>query len=160
MAITCSMYYCIDFYSGAFFGKPYLLLIPALRYNHILMTQMYVCIYVCTYTQDLTISKSRRTNCSDSPRYLEASVEDDTLKNVVPHSVATALANNVFPVPGGPTINTPFHGLLIPWKYCGIHSGSTTASSSSLLASFRPAISSLCKEWRTSMIYKKHVYLW
>jgi hypothetical protein len=30
-----------------------------------------------------------------------------TLKNVVSHSVATALANRVLPVPGGPNINTP-----------------------------------------------------
>lgn len=51
-----------------------------------------------------------------SPRHFEANVADETLKNVVPHSVATALASNVFPVPGGPNIRTPFHGLLIPWK--------------------------------------------
>ena len=70
-------------------------------------------------------------------------MDDDTLKNVVPHSVATALANNVFPVPGGPTINTPFHGRLMPWKYPGIHNGSTTASSNNLLASVNPAMSSL-----------------
>lgn len=54
-----------------------------------------------------TISKSTRTSFSDSPLYLEVSVEEDTLKKVVPHSVATALANMVFPVPGGPTIKTP-----------------------------------------------------
>jgi hypothetical protein len=41
-------------------------------------------------------------------------VEEETLKKVVPHSVATALANMVFPVPGGPTIKTPFHGRRIP----------------------------------------------
>jgi len=54
-----------------------------------------------------TISKSSLTSFSDSPRYLEVSVEEVTLKNVVPHSVATALARRVFPVPGGPTISTP-----------------------------------------------------
>lgn len=54
-----------------------------------------------------TISNSRRTSFSDSPLYLEVRVEEDTLKKVVPHSVATALANIVFPVPGGPTIRTP-----------------------------------------------------
>ena len=43
-------------------------------------------------------------------------MEEETLKKVVQHSVATALANMVFPVPGGPTINTPFHGRRIP---CG-----------------------------------------
>ena len=43
-------------------------------------------------------------------------MDEETLKNVVPHSVATALANIVLPVPGGPTMRTPFHGLLIPCK--------------------------------------------
>lgn len=62
----------------------------------------------------ITISKSRRTSFSDSPLYFEVRVEDDTLKNVVPHSVATAFANIVFPVPGGPTISTPFQGRRIP----------------------------------------------
>lgn len=56
---------------------------------------------------DFTISKSSRTSFSDSPLYLEVRVEEETLKKVVRHSVATALASNVFPVPGGPTINTP-----------------------------------------------------
>lgn len=55
----------------------------------------------------LTISKSSRTSFSDSPLYLLARLDVETLKNVVPHSVATALANMVLPVPGGPTINTP-----------------------------------------------------
>lgn len=54
-----------------------------------------------------TISNNRRTNFSDSPLYLDVSVEEETLKKVVPHSVATALASIVFPVPGGPTISTP-----------------------------------------------------
>jgi len=31
----------------------------------------------------------------------------DRLKNVVPHSVATAFASRVLPVPGGPTIIIP-----------------------------------------------------
>jgi hypothetical protein len=62
----------------------------------------------------LTISNNSLTSFSDSPRYLEVRVEEETLKKVVPHSVATALANMVFPVPGGPTINTPFHGRRIP----------------------------------------------
>lgn len=56
---------------------------------------------------DFTISNNSRTSFSDSPLYLEVRVEEDTLKKVVRHSVATALASNVFPVPGGPTINTP-----------------------------------------------------
>ena len=47
-----------------------------------------------------------------SPRYFEVRVEEETLKKVVPHSVATALARRVLPVPGGPTMSTPFHGRL------------------------------------------------
>ena len=39
--------------------------------------------------------------------YFEARVEEETLKKVVWHSVATALASIVFPVPGGPNISTP-----------------------------------------------------
>jgi len=62
------------------------------------------------------ISNNSLTNFSDSPRYLDVIVDEETLKNVVPHSVATALANIVFPVPGGPTIKTPFHGLRMPYK--------------------------------------------
>ena len=46
---------------------------------------------------------------SDSPRHLELRLEDETLKNVVPHSVATALASSVLPVPGGPTIIMPYN---------------------------------------------------
>lgn len=34
-------------------------------------------------------------------------MDEETLKKVVLHSVATALAKRVFPVPGGPTISTP-----------------------------------------------------
>lgn len=63
-----------------------------------------------TPSPTLTISNIRRTILSDSPRYLEPRVEVETLKKVVPHSVATALASMVFPVPGGPTIRTPWGG--------------------------------------------------
>ncbi len=38
----------------------------------------------------LAISKSSLTSFSLSPLYLEVRVEEETLKNVVPHSVATA----------------------------------------------------------------------
>jgi hypothetical protein len=76
----------------------------------------------------LAISNKHRTNFSDSPRHFELSVEALTEKKVVWHSVATALASKVFPVPGGPNMSTPFQGRRIPWKYSGIHNGSTTAS--------------------------------
>ena len=41
--------------------------------------------------------------------YLDARVAAEMLKKVVLHSVATALASIVFPVPGGPNISTPCH---------------------------------------------------
>lgn len=50
------------------------------------------------------------------------------LKNVVSHSVATALASIVFPVPGGPNSSTPFHGCSKPVNSCGYLTGMTTAS--------------------------------
>lgn len=62
---------------------------------------------ICVYSPP-TISKSKRTSFSDSPRYLDVSVDEDTLKKVVLHSVATALASRVLPVPGGPTMRTPW----------------------------------------------------
>ena len=40
--------------------------------------------------------------------YFEASVADETLKNVVLHSLATAFASIVLPVPGGPKRSTPY----------------------------------------------------
>ena len=54
-----------------------------------------------------TISNKMRMSFSDSPRYLELRLDEDTLKNDVWHSVATALASIVLPVPGGPKISTP-----------------------------------------------------
>ena len=68
---------------------------------------MFACKNVNLKQQYHTISKSNLTSFSDSPRYFDVSVDEDTLKNVVPHSVATAFANIVLPVPGGPTIHTP-----------------------------------------------------
>ena len=53
---------------------------------------------------------------SDSPRHLEARVEEVSEKKAVPHSVATALASSVLPVPGGPNMSTPFHGRRMPLK--------------------------------------------
>ena len=56
---------------------------------------------------------------------------------------SSTLASIVLPVPGGPVIRMPFHGRRMPLKKSGRMSGSTTASSSSFLASVRPAISPL-----------------
>lgn len=60
------------------------------------------------------MSNNNLTSFSESPRYLDVSVAEETLKNVVRHSVATARASKVLPVPGGPVNKTPFHGLRIP----------------------------------------------
>jgi len=65
-----------------------------------------------------------------------------TLKKVVFPDAATAFASIVLPVPGGPNISTPLHGLLIPVKKCGILMGISTASFKHYLQSFKPAISS------------------
>ncbi len=40
-----------------------------------------------------------RTNFSESPLHLLTMLDAEILKNVVSHSVATAFASNVFPVP-------------------------------------------------------------
>jgi len=53
-------------------------------------------------TCHLARSKSTRTSFSESPRYLETMDEALMLKKVVLHSVATAFASMVLPVPGGP----------------------------------------------------------
>ena len=41
-------------------------------------------------------------NYSLSPNHLDNKLDAETLKNLQLHSVATAFANNVFPLPGGP----------------------------------------------------------
>lgn len=60
------------------------------------------------------IANKARTNFSPSPTYLLVSDAAEILKKVAEHSVATALANNVFPFPGGPKSNKPFDGALNP----------------------------------------------
>lgn len=44
---------------------------------------------------------------SELPRHLEPTEDADMLKKVVEHSVATALARRVLPVPGGPYNRMP-----------------------------------------------------
>ncbi len=50
-----------------------------------------------------------------------------TLKKVVAPEDATAFANNVFPVPGGPNSSTPFQALLFPVNKWGNAKGNKTA---------------------------------
>ena len=47
-------------------------------------------------------SKRTRTSFSESPRHFETIDDALMLKKVVRHSVATAFASSVLPVPGGP----------------------------------------------------------
>jgi len=54
-------------------------------------------------------------------------VPADTPKNLVYPVVATALANMVFPVPGGPYISTPFHGFTNPVNTSGFNIGNKAA---------------------------------
>ena len=64
------------------------------------------------------------------------------LKNVELDSVATALANIVFPVPGGPNNSIPLVGSRNPLNKSGRKNGYTTASLSEFLAPSNPTISS------------------
>ena len=63
---------------------------------------MYPVPYIYTIHALYTIHCRLLTIFSLSPLYLEPKVEADTLKKVVLHSEATALASIVLPVPGGP----------------------------------------------------------
>src|ERR1700716_3274790 len=85
-----------------------------------------------------------RTSFSDSPRYLLVKLLADIEKNVDRDSVATALANIVLPVPGGPNSRIPRAVSLNPINRSGLKNGYTTASFSALLAISRPATSSQC----------------
>jgi hypothetical protein len=63
----------------------------------------------------LAISKSCFTNFSDSPSHFDTKSDEDTEKKVeFEASVATALAMNDFPVPGGPKRRIPRHGFRLP----------------------------------------------
>ena len=53
------------------------------------------------------------TLLAPTPTNISTKSEPDIVKNGTSASPATALASNVFPVPGGPTSKTPF-GILPP----------------------------------------------
>lgn len=65
---------------------------------------------------------------ADSPTYFDIKSEELTEKNVALAYVAHALAKNVFPVPGGPYNNIPFHGYRRPTNISGNLVGSIIAS--------------------------------
>jgi len=77
----------------------------------------------------LAISKRIQILFSDSPWNFEIKLLADILKNVVWHSVATALANIVFPVPGGPNRRIDFHVYIFRDEYIPFNfKGRKTAS--------------------------------
>ena len=77
-----------------------------------------------------------RTLAAPVPTNISTKSEPDILKNGTPASPATAFANNVLPVPGGPTSNTPF-GILAPssLNFFGFLRNSTTSCNSSFSSS-------------------------
>ncbi len=86
------------------------------------------------------LNKSR-TREAPTPTNISTKSEPDIVKKGTPASPATAFANNVLPVPGGPTNNTPL-GILPPKAvyFLGCCRKSTTSMTSSL-ASSKPATS-------------------
>jgi len=64
----------------------------------------------------LAISNKTFINFSESPLHFETILLAEILKKVDLHSVATAFASIVFPVPGGPNKSTPFQGSNKPVK--------------------------------------------
>ena len=86
-------------------------------------------------------SKRLRTRPAPTPTNISTNSEPLIEKNGTPASPATARANKVFPVPGGPTKSTPF-GILAPTliNLAGVFKKSTT-SPTSRIASSIPATS-------------------
>lgn len=58
--------------------------------------------------------QSHRLYLSDSPIHFDTRSDDETEKKVELASVATALARNDLPVPGGPYSKMPFQGVRLP----------------------------------------------
>ncbi len=75
------------------------------------------------------VLNSYLTSFGPSPRYFWISSDPTTLKKVADVSLATALASNVFPVPGSPYKMTPLGGWIPMSSYIsGCVKGSSTAS--------------------------------
>ncbi|EAT48673.1 AAEL000367-PA [Aedes aegypti] len=82
----------------------------------------------------LATANKALTSFSPSPTYLLVKVAADMLKKVAEHSVATALASSVLPLPGGPKSSKPLAGVRKPVKSSGRTDGSITISWSACLA--------------------------
>mmetsp|Transcript_39917 Transcript_39917/g.114385 ORF Transcript_39917/g.114385 Transcript_39917/m.114385 type:complete len:253 (+) Transcript_39917:425-1183(+) len=87
--------------------------------------------------------KTNRTARSDSPTYLFKSSGPLTAIKLAPLALATALASNVLPQPGGPNKSTPI-GTVRPKrrKSAALRMGSQTAASRSARTSWREPMSS------------------
>mmetsp|Transcript_90632 Transcript_90632/g.151629 ORF Transcript_90632/g.151629 Transcript_90632/m.151629 type:complete len:380 (-) Transcript_90632:447-1586(-) len=85
--------------------------------------------------------KRSRTRLAPTPTNISTNSDPEQLKNGTPASPATALANSVLPVPGGPVRSTPL-GIFAPTAvyFSGAFRNSTT-STRSCLASSTPATS-------------------
>jgi hypothetical protein len=86
-------------------------------------------IFLAFSNRSLTLEAPTQTNISTNS-------EPEILKKGTSDSPATARANIVFPVPGGPTNNTPF-GILAPrfLNFFGFFKNSTTSANSSFSSS-------------------------
>ena len=86
-------------------------------------------------------SNMSRTREAPTPTNISTKSEPEMVKNGTFASPAIARANNVLPVPGGPTINTP-RGIRPPsfWNLVGSRRKSTSSETSSF-ASSQPATS-------------------
>ena len=89
----------------------------------------------------LAWSNISRTREAPTPTNISTKSEPEMVKKGTLASPATALANNVLPVPGGPTNNTP-RGIFPPnrWNLLGSFRNSTSSLTSSLASSI-PATS-------------------
>ncbi len=89
----------------------------------------------------LAFSNRSRTRLAPTPTNISTKSEPEIEKNGTPASPATALANKVLPVPGGPSSNTP-DGIRAPKErnLRGSRKNSTT-STNSCFSSSAPATS-------------------
>ena len=90
----------------------------------------------------LAIENSARTSFSLSPRNLLVKLLAEIAKKILLLSVATARANIVLPVPGGPKSSIPRAGSRRPMNRSGRRKGYTTVSLRALFAISSPATSS------------------
>eukprot|EP00835_Amoeboradix_gromovi_P000933 NODE_35_length_31537_cov_0.293403.p15 type:complete len:162 gc:universal NODE_35_length_31537_cov_0.293403:15704-16189(+) len=91
---------------------------------------------------DLAISNNSRTIRAPSPTYFCTSSLPITLMNVASVLLATALAHNVLPVPGGPYSSTPFGGSIPSLvNLSGYNNGVSTTSLNFSICSLHPPTS-------------------